>query len=48
LNNPKAISKPPILAETVPVTLEMGSMVVVAEELMANIGVESTMLGDAV
>jgi hypothetical protein len=48
LNNPKAISKSPILAETIPVTLEMGSTVVVAEESMANIGVESTMLGDAV
>jgi hypothetical protein len=48
LNNPKAISKPPVLAETVHVTLEMGSMVVVAEESMANIGVESMMLGDAV
>jgi hypothetical protein len=48
LNNPKAISKPPVLAEAVPVKLEMGSTVVVAEESMANSGVDSTMLSDAV
>jgi hypothetical protein len=47
LNGPKAISKPHVLATIVPVTLEMGSMVVVAEELMVSIGVDSTMLGDA-
>jgi hypothetical protein len=48
LNNPKAMSKPPVLVEAVPITLEMGSMVVVAGEWMANTGVDSTMLGDAV
>jgi hypothetical protein len=48
LNNSKAISKHPVLAETVPVTLETGSTVVVAEESTANTGVYSTMLGDAV
>jgi hypothetical protein len=48
LNNLKAISKPPVLAETVPVKLEMGLTVVVAGESMASTGVESTMLGDAV
>jgi hypothetical protein len=47
LHNTKAISKPPVLAETVPVKLEMGSMVVIAGESMVSIGVESTMLGDA-
>jgi hypothetical protein len=41
LNSPKAISKPPVLAETTPVRLETGSMVVAA-------GVRSAMLGDAV
>jgi hypothetical protein len=44
LNNLKPISKPPVLAEANPVKLEMGSMVVIARELMANIGV----VGDAV
>jgi hypothetical protein len=48
LNNPKAISKPLVPAETAPVTLEMGSMVVVAEESTANTRVDSTVLGDAV
>jgi hypothetical protein len=48
LNNPKAISKHPVLTETAPVTLEMGSTVVVAEESTANTRVDSTMLGDAV
>jgi hypothetical protein len=41
LNSPKAISKPPVLAETAPVGLETGSMVVA-------VGVRSAMLGDAV
>jgi hypothetical protein len=41
LNGPKAISKPPVLAETAPARLETGSMVVAA-------GVRSAMLGDAV
>jgi hypothetical protein len=48
LNSPKAISKHPVLPETVPVKLEMGSMVVVARESIASTGVESMMLGDAV
>jgi hypothetical protein len=48
LNYPKAISKPPVLAEAVPVKLEMGSTVVVAEESMVNSGVDSMMLSDAV
>jgi hypothetical protein len=60
LNNLKAISKPPVLAEADPVKLEMGSMVVIAGESMANTGVvsdavstlvdavASTMVGDAV
>jgi hypothetical protein len=41
LNSPKAMSKPPVLAETAPAGLEAGSMVVAA-------GVRSTMLGNAV
>jgi hypothetical protein len=48
LYNPKAISKPPVPAETAPITLEMGSMVVVAEELTADTGVDSMVLSDAV
>jgi hypothetical protein len=48
LNNPKAISKPPDLAETAPVRLEMGSTVVIAGESKARAGVESMMLGGAV
>jgi hypothetical protein len=48
LNNPKGISKPPVLAETAPVKLEMGSTVVIARESMASTRVESTMLGSAV
>jgi hypothetical protein len=60
LNNPKAISKPLVLAEVDPVKLEMGSTVVVIRESMANTGVvgdagsmlvdavASTMVGDAV
>jgi hypothetical protein len=41
LNNPKAISNPPVLAEADPIELEMGSMVVIT-------GVDSMMVGDAV
>jgi hypothetical protein len=48
LNNPKAILKPPVLAETIPVKLETGSIVAVAGESMASAEVELTMLGDAV
>jgi hypothetical protein len=48
LNNLKAISKPPVLAEAVPIKREMKSTVVVAEESMADTGVDSTILGDAV
>jgi hypothetical protein len=48
LNNPKAISKPPVLAEADPVKLEMGSTVVITGGLMANTGVDSMMVGDAV
>jgi hypothetical protein len=60
LNNPKAISKPPVLVKADPVKLEMGSTVVIAGESMANTGVvgdavstlvdavASTMVGDAV
>jgi hypothetical protein len=48
LNSPKAISKPPVLAETVPVKLEMGSTVAVAGESMASAEVKSAMLGDVV
>jgi hypothetical protein len=47
LNNPKVISKPPVLAEADPVKLEMGSTVVVAGEFMANTGGDSMMVGDA-
>jgi hypothetical protein len=48
LNSPKAISKPPILAKTVPIKLEMGSIVVVAGESMASAEAKSATLGDAV
>jgi hypothetical protein len=48
LNNPKAISKPPALAEVDPVRLEMGSMVVITGGSMANTRVDSMMVGDAV
>jgi hypothetical protein len=48
LNSPKAISKPPVLAETVPVKLEMGSIVAVARESMASAGTRPAMLGGAV
>jgi hypothetical protein len=48
LNSPKAISKPPVLAETVPVKLETGSIVAVAGELMASAEAKSATLGDAV
>jgi hypothetical protein len=48
LNNPKAILKPPVLAKADPVKLEMGSAVVVAGESMANTGVDSMTVGDAV
>jgi hypothetical protein len=48
LNSPKAISKPLVLAETVPVKLETGSIVAIAGELMASAEVKSVMLGDAV
>jgi hypothetical protein len=48
LNNPKAISKPPVLAEADPIKLQMGSTVVVIGESMANTGVDSMMVGNAV
>jgi hypothetical protein len=48
LNNPKAISKPPFLAEVDPIRLEMGSMVVITRGSMANTGVDSMMVGDVV
>jgi hypothetical protein len=48
LNNSKAILKPLVLAETDTVKLEMGSTVVVARESMANTGVDSMTVGDAV
>jgi hypothetical protein len=48
LNNPKAILKPPVLAKADPVKLEMGSAVVVAGESMANTGVDSMTVGNAV
>jgi hypothetical protein len=47
LNSPKAISKPPDLAEIAPVKLETGSMVVAAGELKLRAGVRSAMLGIA-
>jgi hypothetical protein len=47
LNNPKAISKPPILAKLVPVKLEMGSIVVVARESMVSAEEKLATLGDA-
>jgi hypothetical protein len=46
LNNPKAISKPPVLAEAGPIKLEMGSTVVITGGSMANTGVDSVMVGD--
>jgi hypothetical protein len=48
LHNPKAILKPPVLAEADPVKLETWSTVVVAGELMANTGGDLMMVGDAV
>jgi hypothetical protein len=48
LNNPKAISKPPVLAEAIPVKLETGSRVAIAGESMASAETRSVMLGDAV
>jgi hypothetical protein len=48
LNSPKAISKPPVLAETVPVKLETGSTIAVTGESMASAEAKSAMLGDAV
>jgi hypothetical protein len=41
LNSPKAMSKPPVAAETAPAVLEVGSMMIAA-------GVRSAALGDAV
>jgi hypothetical protein len=46
LNNPKVISKPPILAEVDPVKHEMGSTTVVTGVSMVTIGADSTMLGE--
>jgi hypothetical protein len=48
LNNPKAISKPPILLEAVPVELETGLTTAVAGWSMASAEANSAMLGDAV
>jgi hypothetical protein len=48
LNSPMAISKPPVLAETVPIKLETGSTVAVAGKTMASAETRSAMLGDAV
>jgi hypothetical protein len=48
LNSPKAISKPPVLAETIPVKLEMGSTVAVAGESMVSAEAKSAMLDDVV
>jgi hypothetical protein len=48
LNSPKAISKSPVLAETVPIKLETGSTVAIAGESMASAEAKSAMLGDAV
>jgi hypothetical protein len=46
LNNPKVISKPPILVEVDPVKHEMGSTMAVTRVSMATIGAESTMVGE--
>jgi hypothetical protein len=48
LNKPKVISKPPIFVEVDPVEHEMGSSIATAGVLMATIGSESTMVGEAV
>jgi hypothetical protein len=51
LNDPKAITKPSVLAEADPIKLAIGSMVVVAGESMANtevVGDAMSMLVDAV
>jgi hypothetical protein len=48
LNSPKAISKPPVLAETVPVKLETGSTIAVAGESMASAEMKSATLGNVV
>jgi hypothetical protein len=48
LNSPKAISKPPVRAETVPVKLETGSTAAVIGESMAINEAKLAMLGDAV
>jgi hypothetical protein len=48
LNSPKAILKPPVLAETVPVKLETGSTIAAAGESMTSAEAKSAMLGNAV
>jgi hypothetical protein len=48
LNSPKAILKPPVLAKTVPVKLETGSIVAIAGESMASAETRSAMFGDVV
>jgi hypothetical protein len=48
LNNPKAISKPPVLAATASIKLETGLTIVVAVESMAGVETKSATLGDVV
>jgi hypothetical protein len=47
LNNPKAISKPPVLAETAPVGLEVSMMVDLAMSTSASGGAVSMTVGTA-
>jgi hypothetical protein len=48
LNNPRVISKPPVLAEVDPIKHEMGSTTVVTGRSMANTGADSMIIGEAV
>jgi hypothetical protein len=45
LNNPRVISKPPVLAEVDPIKHEMGSMTVVTGGSMANTGADLMIVG---
>jgi hypothetical protein len=48
LNSPNAISKPPVLAATVPVKFEAGSTIAIAGESMAGAETKLATLGDVV
>jgi hypothetical protein len=48
LNNPRVMSKPPVLAEVDPIKHEIGSTTVVTGWSIANTGANSMMVGEAV